>query len=65
LWAKGVPWEQLLQIVPVDEGDIASMVMRTADHLRQVANLEETHHELASRAKKAIKLILREPVLIS
>jgi superfamily II RNA helicase len=65
LWAKGVPWEQLLQIVPVDEGDIASMVMRTADHLRQVANLEETHHELVSRAKKAIELILREPVLIS
>jgi len=65
LWAKGVPWEQLLLIVPVDEGDIASMVMRTADHLRQVANLEDTHHELASRAKRAVELILREPVLIS
>lgn len=64
MWAKGVPWEQLLEFVSVDEGDIASLVMRTADHLRQVVNLKETHPRLASVAEKAIELILREPVYI-
>ncbi len=64
LWAKGMEWQKLLFSVPVDEGDMASLIVRTADHLRQVANLEETHPELASRAKQAIRLILREPVHI-
>ena len=64
LWAKGVPWEQLLSFIPIDEGDMASLIMRTADHLRQVTNLKDTHPELTMVAQKAIGLILREPVLI-
>jgi ATP-dependent RNA helicase HelY len=64
LWAKEMDWQKLLFSVPVDEGDMASLIVRTADHLRQVANLEETHPELASRATQAIRLILREPVHI-
>jgi len=38
--------------------------MRTADHLRQVANLSDTHPELAAVAANAVELILREPVYI-
>lgn len=64
MWAKGVPWEQLLTFVSVAEGDLASLIMRTADHLRQVANLQETHPNLADVAKEAVDLILREPVVI-
>jgi superfamily II RNA helicase len=64
LWARGASWEHLLKCVPIGEGDMASMIVRTADHLRQVANLKETHPGLAVVAKKAIGLILREPVLI-
>jgi superfamily II RNA helicase len=63
-WAKGMPWKELLLLIPVDEGDLASMIIRTADHLRQVANLKATHPELAGRAHQAIQLILREPVLV-
>ncbi|MFC1822014.1 DEAD/DEAH box helicase [Thermodesulfobacteriota bacterium] len=63
-WAKGVPWEKLLNWIAVDEGDMASLIMRTADHLRQVTNLDMTHPRLVSVAKRSIKLILREPVLI-
>jgi len=37
---------------------------RTADHLRQVTNLSETHPGLSSVAARAIDLILREPVYI-
>ncbi len=64
LWAKGTPWDQLLSYLAVDEGDMASLVMRTADHLRQIVSLRETHPELAAVAETAIGLILREPVHI-
>ncbi|MEW6669778.1 MAG: DEAD/DEAH box helicase [Thermodesulfobacteriota bacterium] len=64
LWAKGVSWEDLVSFVGVDEGDLASLVMRTVDHLRQVAGLEETHPELAFTAREAVRLILREPVFL-
>jgi ATP-dependent RNA helicase HelY len=64
LWAKGVTWDRLLSFIPIDEGDMASLIVRTADHLRQVTNLKDTHPELTIVAKKAIESILREPVLI-
>ncbi len=64
MWARNVPWEQLLTYVPVNEGDMASLIMRTADHLRQIANLKETHPQLSTVAANAIELILREPVYI-
>ena len=64
MWAKGIPWKQLLYFVPADEGDMASLIMRTADHLRQVAALRETHATLASVAAESVELILREPVYI-
>ena len=64
MWARGVPWEILLDVVAVGEGDLASLIMRTADHLRQVAALRETHPELADTAVQGIELILREPVYL-
>jgi len=64
MWARGIPWDELLYFVSADEGDMASLIMRTADHLRQVADLRETHPRLASVAGEAIDLILREPVYI-
>jgi ATP-dependent RNA helicase HelY len=64
LWARGMDWTPLMNILRVDEGDLASLIMRTADHLRQVTNLAETHTELAGVAREAIAMILREPVFI-
>ncbi len=43
---------------------MASLIVRTADHLRQMLNLEETHPVLAGTAGKAMGLILREPVFL-
>jgi superfamily II RNA helicase len=64
LWSKGTPWKDLLYHIPIGEGDMASMITRTADHLRQVASLKASHPELALVAVRAIDLILREPVFI-
>ncbi len=63
-WAGGHSWERLLDVVHIDEGDMASLIMRTADHLRQVSNLRETHPKIASVAQDATELIMREPVYI-
>jgi len=43
---------------------MASLIMRTADHLRQVTNLEKTHPALAETAYEAVRLIMREPVFV-
>ena len=63
-WAGNMGWEELMLRIPVNEGDMASLIMRTAEHLRQVKNLKETHSDLAAVAGDAIALIMREPVLI-
>lgn len=63
-WAKGSDWEQVREIAGMDEGDLAMVILRTADHLRQIESLADTHPSLAASARNAIDRILREPVLI-
>lgn len=63
-WARGATWESLREISGMDEGDLAMVILRTADHLRQIQALSETHPRLAESARVAIGMILREPVLI-
>ena len=63
IWSKGFSWEELLRLIEVEEGDMVMLVLRTADHLRQVMNLEKTHPSLAQKASQALPLILREPVI--
>ncbi len=62
LWAKGVDWKVLLEMVRVDEGDMASLIVRTIDHLRQLTNLKDSHPSLAGAGERAIELLMREPV---
>jgi len=63
-WAIGDSWEELKNISGMAEGDLAMVILRTADHLRQLESLAQTHRQLAASAHRAIQLILREPVLI-
>jgi superfamily II RNA helicase len=63
-WACGESWENVIQLTSVDEGDLAMMIFRTADNLRQIKSLDKTHPELASKAEKCIGLLLREPVVV-
>ncbi len=63
-WALGATWEAVREISGMDEGDLAMVILRTADHLRQIESLSETHPRFAATARRAIGLILREPVLV-
>jgi superfamily II RNA helicase len=62
-WARGVDWDEIIEAAGISDGDMAMLVLRTADNLRQIASLKETHPEMAELAFKARESILREPVI--
>jgi len=62
-WAQGHSWDSVIKATGIAEGDMATLVLRTADNLRQIASLKDTYPEIAECAWKAREAILREPVL--
>lgn len=64
VWAGGASWDEVLRLTSIDEGDLAMLVFRTADNLRQIASLHATHPALADKARRIIDRLLREPVVI-
>ncbi len=62
-WAHDEPWDDLISGSDYAEGDFARLILRTAENLRQISKLNENFPDLARTAKKAIELILKEPVL--
>lgn len=62
-WANGQPWEKVLEIAGMAEGDLAMLVSRAADNLRQIASLTRVYAAIARNAVEAIAIILREPVV--
>ncbi len=62
-WAYGKEWDELLPGSDYAEGDFARLVLRTAENLRQLSKLEEHFPGIARTAKKAVALILKEPVV--
>lgn len=62
-WAREYPWEKLAQTAEMEEGDLAMLILRTADHLRHIRTLTRAFPETAGTAALAVDLLLREPVL--
>jgi len=62
-WAAGGDWNRIVRKIGIADGDMAMLIMRTADNLRQIVSLRETHPEAAALAAAAREVILREPVL--
>jgi len=62
-WAQGHSWDSVIKAAGIAEGDMATLVLRTADNLRQIASLRDAYPEIAACALKAREVILREPVL--
>jgi ATP-dependent RNA helicase HelY len=62
-WASGQSWEQVLRISELAEGDLASLILRTADNLRHIRALKDVFPKAAENAGKAMELILRDPVV--
>ena len=62
-WAAGGDWDRIIRKAGIADGDMAMLIMRTADNLRQIMSLRETHPETAALAAAAREAILREPVV--
>ncbi len=62
-WARQYPWEHLSTATQMEEGDLAMLMLRTADHLRHIRTLTAAFPESARTAASAVDLLLREPVL--
>jgi len=62
-WAQGHSWDSVIKAAGIAEGDMATLVLRTADNLRQIVSLKDTYPEIAACAQRAREAILREPVL--
>jgi ATP-dependent RNA helicase HelY len=61
-WASGEPWEKAVLISEMDEGNLAMLILRTADNLRHIRSLGRVFPEASHAAAEAIGLILRDPV---
>ncbi|HKK91557.1 MAG TPA: DEAD/DEAH box helicase [Desulfobacteraceae bacterium] len=64
-WANGDPWEKIVKNSPFAEGDLARLIMRTGENLKQMTGLVETFPGMAKAADRAIDLIMKEPVVPS
>ena len=62
-WAMGEAWEKTLSMADSEEGIFASLILRTADNLRHIKNLQNIFPEAAESASIAVELILRDPVV--
>ncbi|MBW2193241.1 MAG: hypothetical protein JRF27_05570 [Deltaproteobacteria bacterium] len=63
-WANGQPWEKVLAIAEIEEGNLAMLILRTADNLRHVRSLGHVFPEAAKSSSRAIDAILRDPVVM-
>jgi ATP-dependent RNA helicase HelY len=62
-WTSGHAWDAVCRDHGFAEGDLAMLVLRTADHLRHLASLETVFPATAATALQAIALLLRDPVI--
>ena len=63
-WAAGQPWEKVLSVSKMEEGDLAMLILRTADNLRHVRTLTRVFPEAAKTSARSIELIMRYPVIM-
>lgn len=62
-WARGENWDGIIKRMGIADGDMAMLILRTADNLRQLMSLRDTHPEVAALAAAARETLLREPVV--
>ena len=63
-WAIGQPWEKVVSVSKIEEGNLVMLILRTADHLRHIRALGKVFPRAAATSEKSIELIMRDPVII-
>ncbi|MBW1693502.1 MAG: DEAD/DEAH box helicase [Deltaproteobacteria bacterium] len=62
-WSTGQPWDHVRSIAEMEEGDLAMLILRTADNLRHVRSLKQVFPKASETAAAAIEIIMRPPVV--
>ena len=62
-WASMRPWDEVVAMSEIEEGNLAMLILRTADNLRHIRTLTEFFPAVAQSAAKAMESIMRDPVL--
>ncbi len=62
-WSTGQPWDLVRSIAEMEEGDLAMLILRTADNLRHVRSLKRVFPKASETAAAAIEIIMRPPVV--
>lgn len=63
-WGEMADLNTVSEIYGAGEGDVAQLIFRVADNLRQLTGLNATHPELARSAHQAAELLIRPPILL-
>jgi ATP-dependent RNA helicase HelY len=63
-WCQEEEFSKVVLLYGGAEGDLAALIYRTADNLRQIISLDHTHPHLADTAREAVDLLLRPPVVV-
>ena len=61
-WASGANWSQLMGDCLLDDGDVARLLMRTVDVLKQVSYCEWLLPAVRQSSKKALRAMDRQPI---
>jgi superfamily II RNA helicase len=62
-WAADEPWAAVVGRTSYAEGDLARLILRTGENLRQLAGVRNTFPAIAKTAREAMDMILKEPVV--
>jgi superfamily II RNA helicase len=62
-WAHGAPWEKVVRMAELEEGNLAMLILRTADNLRHIRSLSAVFPDAARAAGAAVEVILKDPVV--
>ncbi len=62
-WARGAPWDEVVGLSALEEGNLAMLILRTADNLRHIRTLSRVFPEAARAAGGAVEAILKDPVV--
>ena len=61
-WAAGASWKQLMSDCNLDGGDMARLLNRTVDLLRQTSHCSALTQEVRKAAREAVKSMSRAPI---
>lgn len=61
-WAGGASWSQLTADSNVDGGDVARLLNRTVDLLRQIQHCQTVGTTMRTAAREAVKSMSRIPI---